>query len=247
VLEAFLWGAISASSLLLGAWLALKFSIDQRALGLVMAFASGVLFSAVAYELVLTAVEDYDPLGSALGLFAGALTFYAGDLCIERMGGGNRKSSLGSAGKSAVAVRSSALPIVLGTVLDGVPESAVLGLTLLEGGIGITMLAAVFISNLPEALAATTGLRKDGWQQQHVFQLWGSVMVVSALSAGLGYGIFSSADETVVAFVLSFAAGAILTMLADSMIPEAYKNAGMTVGLMTTLGFALAFAIQSLE
>jgi zinc transporter, ZIP family len=247
VLEAFAWGGISASSLLIGAWLALRFTIHLRSLGLLLAFASGVLFSAVAYELVLTAVEVYDPLGSALGLFAGALAFFAGDLRIEDMGGGSRMSSRGSEGQSVVAVRSTAMAIVLGTVLDGVPESAVLGLSLLQGSVGITVLVAVFMSNLPEAIAATTGLRKDGWTQQRIFQLWGGVVLVSAVSAALGYGLFRSAGEPVVAFVLSFAAGAILCMLADTMIPEAYKDGGPAVGLFTTLGFALAFAIQALE
>jgi zinc transporter, ZIP family len=139
------------------------------------------------------------------------------------------------------------LPIVLGAVLDGIPESAVLGLTLLTGSISVTMLAAVLISNLPEALAATAGLRKGGWSATRLLYLWGAVVGASAVASALGYGLFDGASPTTVAFVLAFAAGAILTMLADTMMPEAFENAGSLVGLLTTLGFAAAFAIQSFE
>jgi ZIP family zinc transporter len=241
MLEAFMWGLISASALLIGALLAMRFSFSQRALGLVMAFASGVLISAVAYELVLDAVEDHSPQGAALGLAAGALTFFIGDVFISKSGGEERKSSIQGASKT------SAMAIVLGIVLDGVPESAVLGLTLIEGSVSLTMLAAVFISNLPEALAATTGLRKEGWETGKLLQLWGGVAVVSSVASAAGYGLFSGASPATVAFVLAFAAGAILTMLADTMMPEAFRDAGPVVGLVTTLGFALAFSIQSLE
>ncbi len=241
MLTALAWGFVAASSLLIGALLALRVSFSRRAIGLIMAFAAGVLISAVAYELVQEAVEEHDAAGAALGLFSGALVFFAGDLMVSRYGGGQRKSQAGS-GEDA-----GALAIVLGTVLDGIPESVVLGLTLVTGQISLSMLVAVFISNLPEALAATSGLRRGGWSSSRILGLWSAVAIISAVAAMLGYGLFVDASEATLAFVLSFAGGAILTMLADTMMPEAFEDAGPLVGLLTTLGFALAFAINAID
>jgi ZIP family zinc transporter len=238
--EALLWGLLSASSLIIGACLALAFSFSRRVVGLIMAFAAGVLISAVAYELVLEAVEEHDAGGAAVGLFAGAFVFFIGDFLISRAGAHRRKSVDGPSDDAA-------LPIVLGTVLDGVPESAVLGLTLIDGEISLTMLIAVFLSNLPEALAATAGLKKGGWQPGRLLLLWAAVAGVSGLASMAGFSLFDNASERSVAFVLAFAGGAILTMLADTMMPEAYEDAGLLVGFVTTFGFATAFAIQALE
>jgi ZIP family zinc transporter len=139
----------------------------------------------------------------------------------------------------------SGLAIVLGTVLDGVPESAVLGLTLLESGtIGVAVLAAVFLSNLPESIAATSSLRASGWSWGSVYGLWTGIAVVSGLAAALGYQLMSAATSTLFAFVLSFAGGAILAMLSTTMMPEAYEYGGRLVGVTTTTGFATAFAIS---
>jgi ZIP family zinc transporter len=241
--EAFLWGLLAASSLLIGGLLVLRVRIGDRAIGLVLAFGGGVLISAVAYELVDEAFTTSRGAGGvAAGLTAGALVFFIGDTVIDRMGGAGRKSMAG--GHEA----GTALAIVLGIVLDGIPESAVLGLTVLQGGtVSAAMLVAVFLSNLPEAIAATTGLRLSGWRARHIIGLWLVVMLVSALASLAGYGLFDSASPTTVAFVLSFAAGAILTMLADTMMPEAFARGGKLVGLATTLGFGLAFAISALE
>jgi zinc transporter, ZIP family len=212
-------------------------------LGLIMAFGAGVLISAVAYELVAEAFDTAAGSGSlALGLAAGALTFFAGDAVIDRMGGDGRKSM-----RQAPAA-GSALAIVLGIVLDGIPESAVIGLGLLSGeGVSVALIAAVFLSNLPEAIAATTGLSKGGWASRKIIGLWALVTAVSGLSALLGYVLFDSAGPSGLAFVLAFAAGAILTMLADTMMPEAFEHGGKLVGLLTTLGFGLAFALAMLE
>jgi len=241
--EAFTWGFIAASSLLLGGLLALRRPIGLRPLGLIMAFGAGVLISAVSYELVEDAFDTAGGSGAVgLGLFAGAFTFYVGDLAIDRFGGEGRKSATG--GQDA----GPALAILLGTVLDGIPESIVLGLSLLEGaGVSISMLTAVFLSNLPEALSSTAGLSKSGWGRQRILGLWGLVSVVSALSSLAGYAFFDGASEATIAFVQSFAGGALLTMLADTMIPEAFKFGGKQVGLVTTLGFALAFFITTIE
>jgi zinc transporter, ZIP family len=243
VAEAFAWGFIAASSLLLGGLLALRHPIGERPLGLIMAFGAGVLISAVAYELVEDAFSTSGGSGAVgLGLLAGGLAFYLGDLAIDRFGGAERKSA---AGRQA---EGTALAIVLGTVLDGIPESIVLGLSLLGGeGVSVAMLAAVFLSNFPEALSATAGLFKSGWARQRILGLWVLVTLVSALSSMAGYGFFDGASAATIAFVQSFAGGALLTMLADTMMPEAFKHGGKEVGLATTLGFALAFFITTLE
>jgi ZIP family zinc transporter len=240
---AFGWGLLAASSLLIGGLLVLRVHVGDRTLGLIMAFGAGVLISAVAYELVDEAFTTSKGAGGvASGLAAGALVFFAGDWVIDSMGGSDRKSMVGKQESGT------ALAIVLGIVLDGIPESAVIGLTLLEGGtVGAAVLVAVFLSNLPEAIAATTGLRLSGWQPLHIVGLWLAVMLVSALASLAGYTLFDTASPSAVAFVLSFAAGAILTMLADTMMPEAFERGGRLVGLATTLGFGLAFAISALE
>ena len=240
---ALFWGLFAGSSLILGGALALVLPIRERVLGLIMAFGAGVLISAVAYELVAEAFETSKGSGSlALGLAAGALTFYAGDAVIDKMGGDNRKAMNQAPGAG------SALAIVLGIVLDGIPESAVIGLGLLNGeGVSVAVIAAVFLSNLPEAIAATTGLAGSGWSSRRIIGLWVLVTVVSGIASLLGYALFDSAGPDALAFVLAFAAGAILTMLADTMMPEAFEHGGKLVGLVTTLGFGLAFALTTLD
>jgi ZIP family zinc transporter len=237
------WGLFAGSSLILGGVLALVLPIRERWLGLIMAFGAGVLISAVAYELVAEAFETSAGNGSlALGLSSGALTFFIGDLLVDRMGGDGRKKMRRTAGAG------SALAIVLGIVLDGIPESAVIGLGLLGGaGVSVAVIAAVFLSNLPEAIAATTGLRSGGWRSSRIIGLWVLVALVSGVASLLGYAVFDSAGPGALAFVLAFAGGAILTMLADTMMPEAFEESGKLVGLATALGFALSFALTLAE
>jgi ZIP family zinc transporter len=213
-----------------------------------MAFGGGVLVSAVAYELVEDSIVISGiSVATATGFFGGALAFFAGDLAISRMGYARRKD-IGGAPPSA-----SGLAIVLGTILDGVPESAVIGLTLVAGGdvalvaggdVGMAMLVAVFISNFPESIAASSGLIASGWSRGRLLGLWSGIALVSAVAAAIGYAIGDSAGDELRAFVLAFAGGAILTMLSTSMIPEAYERAGKAAGLMTTFGFAVALTIS---
>jgi zinc transporter, ZIP family len=217
--------------------------VSQRTVGLVMGFGAGVLISGVAFELVGPAITEAEEGGHwkvALGLGAGALTFYFGDGIIDRMGGDKRKSTQGGDG--------SALALTLGIVLDGIPESVALGVTLLGGeGVSVAFLAAVFLSNLPESIGATSGFQKSGRSNRWVICLWLAIILVSGLAALAGYGLLQDASGTAVAVVDAFAAGAILTMLADTMVPEAYAYGGRQVGLLTTLGFALAVGIAVWE
>ena len=243
MLASFVWGFAAAATLIVGGAFALRFPVGERALGMVMAFGSGVLISAVAFELVQEAFDKAGGGGSvALGLVAGSVVFYTGDTLIDRIGGGDRKHSGGRQAEG------SALAIVLGIVLDGIPESIVLGLTIVvSGSVSAAFLVAVALSNVPEAIAASTGLAKAGWAERRILGLWSLVAVVSGLAALFGFIAFDSAPAGTVAFVLSFAGGAILTMLADTMMPEAFEHGGKLVGLVTTLGFGLAFAISALD
>jgi ZIP family zinc transporter len=240
--EAFAWGVLAASSLLLGAGIALRVRIGLHTIGLVMGFGAGVLISAVAFDLVEEAAAKASGHGAALGgMFAGCAVFFGGDWLIDRAGGARRKSARGGLGDE------SALAIVLGTVLDGIPESIVLGLTIYESGtVGAAYLAAVFISNLAEALSSTVGLVASGWRSRRILAMWTLIALVSGVSSLVGYRLFRHASADTVAFMLTFAAGAILTMLADTMMPEAYEHGGRLVGVVTTLGFASAFLIDQL-
>jgi ZIP family zinc transporter len=239
---AFGWGLLAASSLVIGAVVALRFRISLRAIGLVMGFGAGVLISAVSFDLVGEAAEMSSGRGAIVfGLFAGCGVFFCGDWLIDRLGGSERKDAEGAAGGSSLA-------IVLGTVLDGIPESMVIGLTIYEGGaVGVAFLVAVFVSNLPEAISSTSGLVSSGWKQAQILWMWIAIAVVSALSSLAGYVVFQDTSQDTVAFVLAFAAGAILTMLADTMMPEAFEHGGKLAGIVTTLGFAVAFAIHTFE
>ncbi len=241
--DAFIWGSVAGSSLILGGIAALRLPLTRRRLGLIMAFGAGVLISAVAYELVQEAFETSVGDGRiAFGLLAGSLVFFGGELLIEHFAGANDHSD-GST-HTIQAGRS----IVLGIILDGIPESLVLGLTVLEGGtVSAAFLVAVFLSNLPEAIAATTALSRTGRKPANIMRFWVLVALGFGLTALAGYVVLDHASSRIVAFVLAFAGGAILTMLANTMMPEALRYGGKLAGLLTTLGFALAFAISSLQ
>jgi ZIP family zinc transporter len=238
---AFLAGLLASSALLVGALVSIRFTIGRSLLGLILGFGSGVLISAVAYDLVGDAITISDGRTITAGLVTGALVFYAGDMVIDGAGGAGRKRPQANEASAPMA-------IVLGTVLDGVPESVVLGLTLLDGeGVSLTMFVAIFISNLPEAVGATTGLLAGGRPRSRVLAMWALVVLVSGLASLVGYAALDGAAAGSIAFVQAFAAGAILTMLADTMMPEAFEGGGPATGLATTVGFALAFTLVTLE
>ena len=236
-------------------------------IGLVMAFGAGVLISALDFYLTEEAYQSAGATAAALGLAAGSLTFFTGDWLIDRQGGHRRKSpvhggvrlpepaadtgsgtgsSPGSSKAGSGAAASSGLALVLGALLDGIPESAAIGISLIGGGgVGIAMVAAVFLSNIPESMSATTGLKASGRSTGWILGLWGLVVAASTVASVLGYALLGGASQETVAFIQTFAAGAILTMLADTMMPEAVEHAGRLVGLLTVFGFAVAFLLSS--
>ena len=243
--EAFLWGTVAGASLVIGGIVAIRVSLTRRAVGLIMAFGAGVLLSAVAYELVHEAYEtSAGDGGVAIGLLAGSLVFFGAEKLIARFAGEVPDASEDPSGRAKQAGRA----IVLGIVLDGIPESLVLGLTVLEAGtVSAALLVAVFLSNLPEAIAATTALSRAGRDPKRIVRFWVLVALGFGATSLLGYVVLDGASPRTLAFVLAFAGGAVLTMLANTMMPEALHHGGKLAGLLTTVGFALAFAISSLQ
>ena len=243
--EAFLWGTVAGASLVVGGVVALRVSLTRHIVGLIMAFGAGVLLSAVAYELVHEAFETSAGSGGVgLGLLAGSLVFFGAEKLIERLAGDAARESESESSSAKQAGRA----LVLGIILDGIPESLVLGLTVLEAGaVSAALLVAIFLSNLPESIAATSALSRAGRSPTRIMRFWVLVALGFGLTSLLGYVALDAASSRTVAFVLAFAGGAVLTMLANTMMPEALHYGGKLAGLLTTIGFALAFAISSLQ
>ena len=229
MLEALAWGAVAASSLLIGALFALLRPWPARAIGLVLGFGAGALISAVSFELAEDGVKIGGGAAVGLGLAAGALTYYACDTAIER------RSSGSDAGAG----------LALGAFLDGLPEQLVLGLGIALGdGVSAGLLGAIFVSNLPEAIGASTDLRQAKRSRATILRMWGAVAVVCTVATVAGFAIADATSGDFKAGINGFAAGALLVMLVDSMIPDAREKAGRIAGLVTVLGFAVAAGLS---
>ncbi|MFV0309296.1 MAG: ZIP family metal transporter, partial [Desertimonas sp.] len=216
MIGAFVWGAVGASALLVGALVAYLTTPSRKLIAVIMALGTGVLIGSVAFELVDEAIQTADFKLVGVYTLVGAAAFTIGDRVLERRGGGDRKDADGDQESG------SPMAIVLGSVLDGVPESFVLGLTVLQGGVSPALLIGILLSNLPEGMASSSGLRLAGWARSRVLRMWLIVVAVSALSAALGYALLDPTGGNASAFAQAFAAGALLTMVADTMLPEAF-------------------------
>ncbi len=238
MLVAVLWGGLAAAALLIGFALANR-GVSNRTLGIVMGFGAGALLSAIAYELIPESALGGKSMGIAF--LVGAFTFFGADWLIDRRGGSERKAINGELSGSGSA-------IFVGTLLDNIPESIILGMGLAVGGvINIAFLVAVFISNLPEGLAGTVNLETSGRSRRNVFWMWTAVVIISATCAGVGYAIINLIPAVDGRIAQAFAAGAMLTMLADAMMPEAFEHGGKLVGIMTVMGFLVAAILAFIQ
>src|SRR3954447_25050830 len=242
--EAGLWGLLGGGALVIGALIAWLFRVPDKVVASVMAFGSGVLISAVAFDLMEEAVNTGGLTATALGFLGGAKTYLGANIALDKRGARHRKRS-GEQQPSEQEQAGSGMAIAVAALLDGVPESVVLGLGLLSGGtVSVSVLAAVFISNVPEGMSSAAGMKRSGRSARYVFGVWIGIAVISGLSALFGYVALGGAPPELVAVITAIAAGAILTMVADTMIPEAFEKTILWTGVITTVGFLVAFALE---
>jgi ZIP family zinc transporter len=239
-----LWGLLAGGALVLGAAVAWWVPVPPKIIAGIMAFGAGVLISAMAFELVEEAVRGGGLVPTVVGFLAGAVVYVAANALLDRRGARHRKRS-GGQQPSEDEQSGSGAAIAIGALLDGIPESVVLGLTLLGGGaVSPAVLTAIFISNVPEGLSSAAGMKQAKRGPAYVFGVWGGIAVASGLAALVGYLALDGVSPGVVATITAIAAGAILAMLADTMIPEAFEKAHVLTGLVTALGFLTALAVH---
>lgn len=236
------WGLLAGSALLLGAAVGWFTRLPQRVIAGIMAFGSGVLISALSFELMDEAQAHGGLKAAALGFVVGAALFTGANLLVARHGAKHRKRSDGRARDDG---GGGGLALAIGALLDGIPESIVVGVSLLGGGgVSVVAVAAVFLSNIPEGLSSAAGMKAAGKSFTHVALLWGAIALASGASAMVGYLAFDSAPPETIAFVQALAAGAILAMIIDTMAPEAFEGAHDAAGFIAVAGFLAAFALS---
>lgn len=246
-LQAGLWGLLSGGALLIGAVIGYFVGVPQRLIAGIMAFGSGVLFSALSFELMDEAYRLGGFDATAVGFLGGAMVYTAVNYYLSHRGAKHRKRS-GTQQSSESAQGGSGLAIAAGALLDGIPESIVIGLSLLGGkGVSLVAVIAVFLSNIPEGLSSASGMKKAGRSMGYVLGIWAAIALVSGVAALVGYTVFRHYSDNVIAATTAVAAGAILAMLVDTMVPEAHEEAHEFTGLITVVGFLLAFLLSKID
>jgi ZIP family zinc transporter len=232
-------GLLAGSALLVGALIAWRVDVPRKIVASIMAFGAGVLIATLSFDLVGEAVTEAGIWPTVWGFATGAVVYVAANYALDAVNARNRRGAATDPGTGT--------GIAIGALLDGVPESMVLGLSMVAGnGVSIPVLVAVLISNIPEGLSSTAELKSSGRSAKFVFVLWGSIALASALSSLAGYTILADATPEVTGFITALAAGAILAMVTDTMIPDAYRTQHNLTGLFATVGFLLSFVLSEL-
>ncbi len=246
-------GLIAGGTLLVGAAVAWFIDIPQLVVAGIMALGAGVLMSTLAFELVEEAAEAGGLLPVAIGFLAGAILYIVADQLVSRPRKKQPAPVPPATAPANIAVRRGArlaggtgVAIAIGGLIDGIPESLVMGLSVLQGGISVPIVAAIAISNFPEGLGSTAALKRGGSGGRAVALLWGGIALVTVVAAVVGYAAFQAAPVSLVAVITTIAAGALLAMICNTMIPEAFAEQRALTGLWATIGFLCAFLLHEL-
>jgi len=244
-LQAGWWGLVAGGALLVGAAVGYRLEVPQRLIAAIMAFGSGVLISALSFELMEHAYHTGGFASTAAGFLGGAAVYTAANWWLSHRGARHRKRSAGQ--PKAADKGDAGMAIAVGALLDGIPESIVIGLSMLGGkGVSLVAVAAIFLSNIPEGLSSAAGMKKAGRSPRYIFGIWGGIALASSLASLAGYTVFRHFPPQVVAATTAVAAGAVLAMIVDTMIPEAFEETRDFSGLITVAGFLAAFALSKL-
>lgn len=236
------WGLLAGSALLLGAWIGWHVRVPQRVVAAVMAFGSGVLISALSFEMMDEAIRTGGLPATSAGFLGGAAIYTGANWLLARRGARHRKRS---GERHPAASEQGGAAVAIGALLDGIPESIVIGVSLLGGGgANAAVVVAVFLSNLPEGLSSAAGMKRAGRSARFVFGVWTGIALASGLAALLGYSVFHRFPPEVLAATTAVAAGGVLAMVVDTMIPEAIEETHDFAGLITVAGFLAAFALS---
>ncbi len=245
-IKAGMWGFLSGGALIIGSLLGYYLKFSPKVIAMIMAFGAGVLISALAFELMHEAYQQGGMFSASTGFLSGAAIYSLANYFLEHKGAKHRKRSQHQQ-LSEKEHSGSGVAIALGALLDGIPESIAIGISMLEGGaVSIATVVAVFLSNIPEGLSSTSGMKNAGRSKLFIFGIWVSIAILTGISSVLGYGVFSHLSEKIVGATLAVAAGAILNMLAATMIPEAFDKGHSIVGIVTVMGFLTSFLLSFL-
>ncbi|MCC2030843.1 ZIP family metal transporter [Microbacterium allomyrinae] len=241
-------GLIGGGTLLVGAAVAWFIDIPQRVVAGIMALGAGVLISTLAFELVEAAADVGGLVPTSVGFLTGAVLYIVADWLVTRP-----QAKPAAVPANIVARRAhsrlaggAGAAIAIGALIDGIPESIVMGLSVLQGGISIPIVAAIAISNFPEGLGSTAALKRSGSSARSVALLWGGIAFITVAASVLGYVAFQSASPNLVALITTIAAGGLLAMVCNTMIPEAFDEQRALTGLWATIGFLGAFLLHEL-
>lgn len=234
----FIYGLVSVLPLILGSFLGAFLHVKEKYLGAISAFGAGALLAALTFSLM----EESFKLGgldnAIMGFVIGGIVFVLGDLLVIKIGGRGHK-------RSYDVESSTGWGIVLGAILDGIPESIALGVSLvLDKKVGLLVLVAIILANLPEAISSAYDLKRTQKSSKKIITIWAIVALTSFIFVIFGYLFSWQISLNLIATFQSFAAGAILAMLAVIMMPEAYKESGIDASLATVSGFLVIFILS---